>query len=838
MLDKRNVEAIYPLSPLQIAFLFRGVDSGHDDPGQLQIRAGFAGELDRHAFETAWQWLVQRHSVLRTSIHWQDLKKPLQVVHRQCGFEVRFETAVDVDDFFHEDRNRPLDLGQAPVQRVTVISTDPGHHTMCWSCHHILLDGWSSAIILRQLMACYRSIIEHTDYQPDPVVPYKAWLKHIAVLDEAASQEYWAHELSGVTSDVRLWVRPAGSTGFDSVTMALDTDFSRRISQQTRALKTTIGLLMQLVWAVALAQVKQLDDVLFGITVSGRSTNLPGIESMVGLFVNSLPLRVRLAGGQSAADLLQALQQARRHRADHEHVSVADLYRWHCLSGQHPFDSLLVVENFPWADKEGSDNPLRMTSFKGDIATHYPLTLVVMPGECVQLKLYFMDKLIDEAAATGLLVMVQALLLAVVDDPEISVGQLRQLSAAQIPFQVAVAVNREPAARPRHLLHRLLHCNRQPEDAPVKDTLLRAWRETLHIPDIDIHDNFFDLGGNSFLGLILIDHINRMSGKQLPLVTIFQAPTIAEMIVLLEQGFGRLPGTRLIPIRQEGDRKPFFMVHGGNWMASILASHLDARQPFYILECHWDFGDIGLDETVEHLAAAYIEDMRSIQPKGPWLIGGYSMGALLAYEMAQQLQDSGEQVDMLFLLDPPTRPEIFKSFDCLPATQPSGAGVAADQGGKPPAGVSGRLARKRQQLMGRSLSGKVTYVLQEVKGHTAYLVRRISDRFRLRIVEPGRVAFAHGCYRCGIPVPVALRTRYVARAYDFACKRYQPQPYNGDLVIFSGNDYPASSIWEHLAAGEIRLMKFDGDHLDFTRRPELIHQWAAVLNKYIYRRQN
>lgn len=803
-MDKRNIEAIYPLSSMQSAFLFHGVDRGNLDPGQLQMRVGFEGELDRAAFSAAWQWLVQRHAVLRTTIHWQDLENPLQVVQRQLNFDVRFEKFLDVDEFFHRDRSIPLDLGRAPVQRVTVISTSTGHHTMCWSCHHILLDGWSAAIILQQLMACYRSIIHHRDYQPEPVVPYQKWLQHIAGLDETATRDFWIQELHAVDSDTRLWVAPTGSSEFNSVALSLDRDLSVQIYQKMQALKTTMGLLLQLVWAVILAQVKQSDDVLFGITVSGRSAGLPGIESMVGLFVNSLPIRVRLAENRPVRDLLRTFKETARRRAGHDHVSLADLHRWSCISGQHPFDSLLVIENFPWSEDKTEQASLYMSSFKGDITNHYPLTLVVMPGECIQMNLHYMDTMINQSGAAKLLARVQGLLRAIVDDPEIQVGQLKQLWSTHIPFRVALATKPEPVASPRHQLLHLLHRDKQPVSIATNDALLNVWRSTLRIQEIGIHDNFFELGGNSFLGLLLLDRINRLVGKQLPLVTIFQAPTIHEMATLLAQGFGRLPETRLIPIRREGNRVPFFMIHGGNFMASILASHLDAQQPFYILDSHWDYGDIGLDETVANLAVAYIKDMQSIQPQGPWLIGGYSMGAVFVYEMAQQLQARGEQVGLLFLLDPPTLPEVFESIESLPESRFTDTKFAADPLAKPAANVQ----------------GKSVYV--QLKVH-----------IKSRIVRPVKLSIANGYYRCGRLIPVSLRGDYVMHAYRLACKRYKPQPYNGNMVVFSGDNYPACSIWDHLATQENKLVKFDGDHLEFTHNPELIHQWASEFIKFI-----
>lgn len=831
-MDQRDVESIQPLTPLQAAFMFHGARQDTDggiDPGQLQARIELEGELNQQAFSAAWHSLLQQHPALRTSIHWRDLKQPLQLVHRHCDIDVHYQSGIDIDAFLHADRQRRFKLDQAPLQRVTVISSGPTRHTLCWSLHHIVLDGWSAAIVLDQLLCHYRAGIDGRAYRPPAVPPYRVWLKHIQTLDPDTTRAFWKRQLADASFDTRLWPASAGDSGFGMVSTRLSTDLSDRITRQARKLQTTTGLLMQALWAILLSRIKQTDRLVFGITVSGRSIALPGIESMIGLFVNALPLAVAISPARPIAELLRQLQQASAARIGHEHASLSELHRHGCIDGQHPFDSLLVVENFPWRDSAGEHDSLRIRSVGGEIAAHYPLTLVVIPGSPLQLKLHYRRGLLDHQRASKLLDQVEQLLTSLNQHPDTPVGQLRSAIKVDIPL-----LNTRPGAPA--WLSRLTHRRRQPTaDEPVETALLRLWRDTLRSADVGIDDSFFDLGGNSFLGLTLIDRINQLMGTRLPLLSLFQAPTVTKMAALLHSGFGRLPDTRLIPIQQKGGQPPLFMAYIGHWTASILASHLGRKQPFYILDSHWDQADIGPDESVERLAADCITDMRQVRKTGPWRVGGYSMGAVIAYEIARQLRADGEVVELL-LLDPPIQPQSFANatelLQLLNSDNKPVDAAAAD--------IGTRLARKRRQLANRSAAAQATAIIRETRELAAFLMKtqreRLHERVKKRITDPVRLGIARHYRRHKRLMPVAVRPTYVLDCYRSACKRYALHPYDGDMIIIAGRRYPDPSLWDRLAAPPARLLRLDGEHLDFLNSPQLIHRWAAEFAAIIEQR--
>jgi len=372
---------------------------------------------------------------------------------------------------------------------------------------------------------------------------------------------------------------------------------------------------------------------------------------------------------------------------------------------------------------------------------------------------------------------------------------------------------------------------RAPVDNHVQTALLAIWRDTLGVSQVDVNDSFFDLGGSSFLGLMLIDRVNQLMATRLPLLAMFQAPTVARMLALLQSGFGRLPGTRLIPIQRDGQRPPMVMVHGGNWIASILSAELGPEQPLYILDSHWDHGDIGLDASIEQIAEEGIADMRDLQQGRPWRIGGYSMGALIAWEMACQLQAAGEQVELLMLLDPPVNAPLFAAIDqqALQA-EPAIDAHLSPPPEKPSSAMAGsRWQRLLQRSRGRPTNQRITWLARAL-GETAVVeLRQATHRLDQRIGTPLRLMVAHQHHRHGRPVPLSLRLMYVTEAYRLAAAHYRPRGWRGSAVILAGQGYPHDCPWQRLSTEPNRLQRFDGRHEDFTRSPELIQRWAREL---------
>lgn len=820
-MDKRNIEAIFPLSDLQAAFLFQGFNQERKDPGQLMIVLELEGALKQTAFSQAWQWLINRQPVLRTSVHWNNLPKPMQLVNKRCTFDVEYQYADNLDEAVSRQSLLRLDLHQAPLHQVTLFSGSGNRHILCWHCHHILLDGWSASIILQQVLGKYHQLADQLPFTATPVMPFQHWLKHIAKNDKDAARKFWLSEMESIIDGGSFYQtqEQQDEPNFEKIKLLIDNHTAVLFNQQIRQCQLTFSLLMQLFWALTLSELKSSKDVIFGITVSGRGGGPTGVENMLGMLANVVPVRLQVESDQSLIGLLQQLKSSNFERTPFEYVSLADLQRWQCLPPRRSLDSLLVVENFPFAEKQPGS--LQITRFKGDFSSRFPLTLLAMPGDEIEIQLQFDNALIDLWQAKQILARLRQLINHFILSPELGLDELKQDA---LPFLCPKSSESAPES------DRRINRTVEVEDDPLLDTLINLWREILGLEVVDVNESFFHAGGDSFRGLVFIDQINALMGTKLPLLALFQYPTIAELRRKIEQKFGFIPGTNAIPIREQGAKTPFFMIHGGSWMAGILAGHLDKEQPFYVLSGHWDDGKIGLNETIENLATDYRQQMLSIQKQGPWRIGGYSMGAVIAFEIAQQLVEIGETVELLFLLDPQFHQGIFKSVPTgfqnqQPCNDPSLENNAHVT-------WLDKCLMKYRGFLDLPWSEKLTAVKWRIQENYCFYSKRYKSRI-LQWVERLKIQTSYWLYLLGKPIPVSWREAYVRTAYQRACSRYELKFYNGGILIFSAEYFPENDIWGFLAQQENTYVQFDADHLAFTRSPELIHRWAAEFVKHL-----
>lgn len=304
-MNKKNVEAIYPLTPMQQGLLFHSLHGGQPDPCLLQLRCALHGHLSVPAFERAWQQVMHRHGALRTSVHWTDLEKPLQVVRRDVDLawayhDWRHDSLLEQQDrmegLLDEDRNRGLDLSQAPVGRLTLIRAGEDRWHLIWTCHHVLIDGWTGALVLQEVLSFHEGIRRGAEISlpsPRPYGEYVTWLQQQKAPE---AESFWRRELEGMAASTPLPFEraPDGDAAeqrhFDRQKIELTEAATTSLKEFARRHRLTLNTLVQGAWALVVSARTGIDDVVFGATVSGRSCGIPGIESMVGLFINALPV--------------------------------------------------------------------------------------------------------------------------------------------------------------------------------------------------------------------------------------------------------------------------------------------------------------------------------------------------------------------------------------------------------------------------------------------------------------------------------------------------------------------------------------------------------------------
>ncbi len=398
----QQIEDLFPLAPMQQGILLHSQLEQGSGIYLMQDQYAVASALDVEAFTYAWQQVVQRHPALRTAFCNLEGGEPHQVVLRQVPSPVQFfdfttlareQAEARLQEMLREERQRGFDFAQAPLLRLRLVKFAEGDWRIVQSHHHALIDAWCRGLMLAEFFAQYRALLQGRSLYLPPARPYRDFIAWLAQQDEAASRGYWREALAGFDTVTPLpYRRQQGEAGIQDVSLALDEAQTRALAEQARRHQLTVNTFVQAAWALLLMRYSGRDDVLFGVTVAGRPTELEGIEEALGLFINTLPLRVQLPGeGASGLHLLQALQAQNAGMRQHEQLSLAEVQNLaDTPRGQPLFDSLFVFENVPLGGEvQEAVEAYRITPLANRTHTNYPLTVVLLPGSSLTLQLSF-----------------------------------------------------------------------------------------------------------------------------------------------------------------------------------------------------------------------------------------------------------------------------------------------------------------------------------------------------------------------------------------------------------------------------------------------------------------
>ena len=451
---ERKVQDVYPLSPMQEGMLFHALLEPEAGVYCEQFVVDLDGDLDFVAFERAWRAVVARHAVLRTSFRWQGLERPMQVVHREI--ELPLERA-DWRDLAPEEREQHLaswmeadrlqgfQISQVPLFRLQLFSTEGAGQRFVWSFHHLLIDGWCTSFLMKEIFALYEGYRRGEEVVLPPVRPYRDYIAWLAHQDHGRAEGYWRQALRGFSATTPLPAdrRPilpeetGGSTaGPQQAVGLLDGDATTALTAFARRHRVTLNTIFQGTWALLLARYGGVSDVVFGTTVSGRPGEIEGVESMIGLFINTLPVRVPVAPEAVLVDWLADLQNRQVELGQFEYSRLVDIQAWSEVpSGSSLFESLAVFDNLPVDESMGEpasgEEELLVSGVALHERTHYPLTVVGFPGNRFGMRVEFDNQRLDTSTVQRMLGHWVNLLRAVPSDPERLLGRFDLLGEAE-----------------------------------------------------------------------------------------------------------------------------------------------------------------------------------------------------------------------------------------------------------------------------------------------------------------------------------------------------------------------------------------------------------------------
>lgn len=543
-----KIEDIYPLSPAQQGMLFHSLYTPKDGLyiGQLSLR--LRGELDSAAFEKAWRRAAHRHAALRTSFAWENLREPLQIVNTHVSLHFEHadwrgqpvsEQEARLESFLESDWRRGFDLSTAPLLRFALIRFDEDRYEFVWTHHHILLDGWCVPLLLKEVFNFYEAEREGRQLTATYARPYRDYIEWLDKQDGVRAEMFWRDKLKGFTAPTPLPVARTDKDvdGVGLRLIELSEESTAALKAFARRNQITLNTVMQGAWALLLCRYSGQSDVVFGVTVSGRPANLEGVDSMIGLLINTLPMRVKVQPDQSLSDWMKGLQAGMTELRQYEFSPLVEVQGWSEVPrGKTLFDSILAFENYP-LDRLDMNRHLSLDidGVRSFERTNYALTIVVLPGAKLEINVSYERRSFDDSTIEEMLESLREMLEAVLAGSDVPLSQLLMIGKegrepvfgeqnerqdAKPDLQAAVApVANESKAEDVFVA---------PRDA-VEEVIAAIWTEVLGVERVGVEDSFFALGGHSLLAARVLSTIRYLFKVDVPLNTVFESPTVASL---------------------------------------------------------------------------------------------------------------------------------------------------------------------------------------------------------------------------------------------------------------------------------------------------------------------
>ncbi len=462
-----QIEDIYPLSPMQQGMLFHSLYESGADIYVTQMSCELIGELEVEAMGWAWQQVIDRHTILRTAVEWEQADEPLQVVVRRAEVSIEQQDwrGIDEDEqrqrlgeYLREGRSKGFDFRQPPLMRVGLMRVADNRHYFVWEHHHMLLDGWSTAALIQEVFTCYEGRVRGEQVRLDYRRPYRDYIEWVMRQDRSKAQQYWQREIGRVKAAGKLGAEMNGRRhsrqGYTQQALTLSEQQTEKLNRFARQQQVTLNTILQGCWAVLMSRYSQQREVIFGVTVSGRGMALEGVEQMIGLMINTLPMRVEVPAGLRVGEWLRAIQQKQVEQREYEYSSLWQVQGWSgAEAGERLFESIMVFENYPVEAglkkllEEGTR--LAVSNVRSVEETNYGLTVAVLPGREVIIEIGYERQRYDEAVIRRMLRHMEVLLSAMAADPHQPLSLLPLMTDAE-RRQLLVGFNHTSSPFPAH----------------------------------------------------------------------------------------------------------------------------------------------------------------------------------------------------------------------------------------------------------------------------------------------------------------------------------------------------------------------------------------------------
>ena len=398
----KNIQNIYPLSPMQKGMLFHSLYAAESEVYTEQFSCKLEGKLNIDAFHQAWQEILNRHDILRSAFVWENLDEPLQVVQTEVklpfvSFDWQDKNKEQQKAEFEKlciwERRKGFEFTSPPLMKMFIIQISKESYYFLLIHHHLLFDGWSLPVVFKEMFQLYTSFNTGEEIHLFPTRPYSDYIAWLQNQDMEKAREFWKDQLKGffAPTTINFSNQQNNDKGYKKKRIVFSKELSQALNNLSKENKITLNTIYQGVLSLLLSRYSNSEDVLFGATVSGRPPELPGVETMVGLFINTLPIRVFIDRNSSFLDWLVERQAQTAQIHQFEYSPLVDIHGWSQVPRDMPlFNCLFVFENYPVNSiTEKNENPIALTELSSIEKTNYPLTVVAASGEQLALDIAY-----------------------------------------------------------------------------------------------------------------------------------------------------------------------------------------------------------------------------------------------------------------------------------------------------------------------------------------------------------------------------------------------------------------------------------------------------------------
>jgi len=685
------VEKCFPVSSNQrrlwiVDQLYPGMAAYH-----IPVCLRLTGQIALDALERSLTAIVDRHESLRTTFGVRN-GVPVQFIRSSRAIplqvlDISSDSGLDVEaqaySFVRGEIQKPFDLSNGPLIRAVLLRLGPENHILVTTMHHVVTDGWSAELFIRELAEYYGAFSAGREPSLKPLAmqysDFTLLQRHLVVSERIEQQlSFWRETLTGAPPMHNLptdRARPAQPTyAGASQTLHLDNELITKLQQLARHQRITLFMLLTATFQVLLSKYSNEQDIVIGIPVSGR--NIVETETLIGLFVNTIVLRTSLSGNPQFIEVLGRVRKNLLDAMSHQDVPfelIVDTIRAPRGLGSNPLFQIMFA-TFRAAVQSREFGQLTATPYVVESSVS-PFDLSVNIIESFDgtwwVRAEYSTELFDRARIASILDAYKMLLWSILTQSHQRLSELQLLHSAGEASANTLHLKTSSDA-PKSITNSSIHgrniCCLASSDIGSSTSsspkspfelaerrLVEIWQNFLKTSPIDVDDDFFMLGGNSLLAIELVAEVNRTFGKTLPVSSLFQDPTIRSMAKRLH---GQLVcKSSFVPLVATGTRPPLF-VAGNAREFRELSRALGSDQPFYQMDVY------ALQEerliagkplltTVQDIASHFVYDIIAIQHVGPYFLAGQCDGGIVVLEIARQLQRKGHEIGALMQFDTP-----------------------------------------------------------------------------------------------------------------------------------------------------------------------------------------